>query len=113
VLTNARPKLILWWSFFGTYGQTGNDTYSIYPTGTEAAARWSGLSEAIQAPFPGTSRARPGTQTASLNAHLASSGHRAASRHRPRAHIALMKHHRRHHRRHRKLHHHKRHLRHV
>jgi len=54
VLTHAHPKLILWWSFPGTYGQAGTDTYSIYPTGAEAAARWSGLSAAIQAPAPRT-----------------------------------------------------------
>ncbi len=52
VLTHAHPKLILWWSFQGTYGQAGNDTYSIYPTGTTAATRWAGLSTAIQAPPP-------------------------------------------------------------
>ena len=52
VLLNAHPKLILWWSFPGTYGQAGSDTYSIYPTGAEAAARWSGLGAAAEAPLP-------------------------------------------------------------
>lgn len=52
VLAHAHPKLILWWSFPGTYGQAGSDTYSVYPTGAVAAARWSGLSAAIQAPWP-------------------------------------------------------------
>ncbi|MGI8863633.1 MAG: hypothetical protein ACR2JH_04410 [Solirubrobacteraceae bacterium] len=52
VLRNAHPKLILWWSFQGTYGQAGNDTYSIYPTGGAAAAHWNGLAAAIKAPAP-------------------------------------------------------------
>jgi hypothetical protein len=52
VLTHARPQLILWWSFGGTYGQAGDDNYSIYPTGSVAAARWSGLSAAVKAPYP-------------------------------------------------------------
>jgi hypothetical protein len=47
VLLNARPKLILWWSFPGTYGQAGDDTTSIYPTGATASARWDGLTSAI------------------------------------------------------------------
>jgi hypothetical protein len=106
VLTNARPKLILWWSFPGTYGQTGSDTYSVYPTGPEAYARWSGLSEAIQAPYPGTPSSSPGAVAASVKPHRASSGLRATGKHRPRAHIALLRHHRRH-RRHRKLRHHR------
>ncbi|MEA2159204.1 MAG: hypothetical protein QOD66_1584 [Solirubrobacteraceae bacterium] len=54
VLKNAHPKLILWWSFQGTYGQAGNDTYSIYPTGSGAAAHWAGLAAAILAPAPVT-----------------------------------------------------------
>lgn len=52
VLTHSHPQLILWWSFQGTYGQAGDDTYSIYPTGGQAAARWAGLSSAIKAPAP-------------------------------------------------------------
>ena len=52
VIEHAHPKLILWWSFQGTYGQAGNDTYSIYPTGGVASSRWAGLSAAIQAPAP-------------------------------------------------------------
>lgn len=52
VLLHAHPKLILWWSFPGTYGQAGNDTYSIYPTGKQAATRWAGLSAAVRAPMP-------------------------------------------------------------
>jgi hypothetical protein len=54
VIANAHPKLILWWSFQGTYGQAGNDTYSIYPTGATADARWAGLTAAIQAAPPST-----------------------------------------------------------
>jgi len=54
ILLHAHPKLILWWSFPGTYGQAGDDTYSIYPTGAQAASRWAGLSAAIRAPMPRT-----------------------------------------------------------
>jgi hypothetical protein len=52
VLLNAHPKLILWWSFQGTYGTPTLDTYSVFPTGAEAAARWAGLSAALNAPLP-------------------------------------------------------------
>jgi hypothetical protein len=52
VLLNAHPQLILWFSFPGTYGQAGHDTYSTYPTGQTATARWNGLTQAIQAPPP-------------------------------------------------------------
>ena len=55
VLLHAHPKLILWWSFPGTYGQAGgddDDTYSIYPTGAQAGLRWAGLSAAIRASMP-------------------------------------------------------------
>lgn len=54
ILTHAHPSLILWWSFMGTYGQAGNDTYDIYPTGAQAASQWAGLQTAIQAPAPAT-----------------------------------------------------------
>jgi hypothetical protein len=106
VLENSHPKLILWWSFPGTYGQTGTDTYSIYPTGADAAARWSGLSAAIQAPFPGAGvspspAAAPGPRRPqTIGAHLA----RAVTI--TRAHVAL--HRKRHHRRHRRHRHHRR-----
>ena len=52
VLLHAHPELILWWSFPGTYGQAGYDTYTIYPTGATADARWTGLTRAIGAPPP-------------------------------------------------------------
>jgi hypothetical protein len=58
VLTHAHPKLILWFSFDRTFGQAGSDTYSIYPTGAVAAARWNGLVSAIQAPMPRAQVAR-------------------------------------------------------
>jgi len=63
VLRHARPKLILWWSFPGTYGDATGDTYSIYPTGAEAAARWRGLSAAIRA-APPTARSTTALATA-------------------------------------------------
>ncbi len=56
VLLHAHAQLILWWSFPGTYGQAGLDTYSIYPTGPDAAARWSGLAAAVGAPFPSSAQ---------------------------------------------------------
>ena len=52
ILRHAHPKLILWWSFPDTYGQAGDDTYSIYPTGAQAGLQWAGLSAAIKAPMP-------------------------------------------------------------
>lgn len=91
MLLHAHPKLILWWSFQGTYGQAGNDTYSVYPTGTAAAARWAGLSAAVQAPAPGSA---PRTARARL-AQAPRATHHAVKHHRRH-------HHRRHHRRHRK-----------
>jgi hypothetical protein len=93
ILLHAHPKLILWWSFPGTYGDVTGDTYSLYPSGGEAAARWSGLAAAVQAPFPLSSR-RHGARR--IRAHVAAAGH-SRKRHR--------KHH--HHRRHR----HRNHLR--
>jgi hypothetical protein len=33
-------------------GSVSGGTSSIYPTGAQAAARWSGLEAAVQAPFP-------------------------------------------------------------
>lgn len=52
VLERTRAKLILWYSFQGTYGQAGDDSYSIYPTGAVAQARWAGLVQAVNAPLP-------------------------------------------------------------
>jgi hypothetical protein len=51
VLEHSNAKLILWYSFSQTDGQSGNDTYSTYPTGGTAANRWSGLTAAINAPY--------------------------------------------------------------
>jgi hypothetical protein len=100
MLLHAHPKLILWWSFFGTDGDVTGDTYSIYPSGAEAAARWSGLSAAVQSPAPGgpsTAPARGATSTGP-RAHLA----RAAWISRPRVAVAGQHRHRRRHRRHRR-----------
>ncbi len=66
ILTHADPKLILWWSFPGTNGEVNGDTYSTYPTGSVASARWEGLSAAIQAPAPQTKTA-PKVATARKN----------------------------------------------
>jgi hypothetical protein len=75
VIEHAHPKLILWWSFQGTYGQAGNDTYSIYPTGAVAASRWAGLSAAIQAPAPSPSGATPPVGHGGPVAHAAGVRH--------------------------------------
>jgi len=87
VLSNAHPALILWFSFYGTYGQAGDDTYSIYPTGAEAAARWAGLAAAVQGPFPGApteTHGRPHVASGhKILAHIAGSH---AKRHRRRKH---------------------------
>jgi hypothetical protein len=82
VLKHADPGIILWWSFPGTYGQAGGDTYSLYPTGSAAAAHWAGLVNAINAPAPA--------------GYL--------------SHSTRKKHHKRHHhRKHHKRHHHRKH----
>lgn len=52
VILHAHPKLILWYNFDQTYGQAGTDTYTLYPTGSLASARWASLSAAIKAPSP-------------------------------------------------------------
>jgi hypothetical protein len=49
----ARPRLVLWYSFPGTYGQATNpDPFYAPISYTEAAQRWIGLSAAIKAPLP-------------------------------------------------------------
>jgi hypothetical protein len=82
VLRHAHPKLILWWSFQGTYGQSGTDTYSIYPTGSVAAARWAGLTAAINAPAPGSPVAHraPKARIALLPRRTNSTRHRTGVR---------------------------------
>jgi hypothetical protein len=85
VLKHAHPRIILWWSFQGTYGQSGSDTYSLYPTGATAASQWSGLVRAVNAAAPGSGAL---------------------------AHTARKAHHHRHHRRHHHRRHHRRHHRH-
>jgi hypothetical protein len=86
ILLHARPALILWWSFQGTYGEADGDTYSIYPTGNEAAARWAGLSAAIRAPMPRVLTPRPDRDYQSSRRTKSSSVnrvHRAPPRVRP------------------------------
>jgi hypothetical protein len=96
VLQHAHPKLILWWSFQGTFGQAGDDTYSLYPTGAVAASRWAGLSAAIRAPFPGsTSSKRQQPKAHAANARIVK--HSRKRHHRRRHHGRRT--HRRHHRR--------------
>jgi hypothetical protein len=84
ILKHAHPSIIIWWSFMGTYGQAGTDTYSTYPTGAAAASNWAGLTAAINAPAPGATIA-----------HAARVKHRRHHRHHRRH-----RHHHRHHRRH-------------
>jgi hypothetical protein len=104
VLLHAHPKLILWWSFMGTYGQADSDTYSIYPTGSVAAARWAGLSAAIRAPYPsgGTSTGAPTAQAATVGGarHSGASRRHGRRHHRSRRHRTHSRRHRIHSRRH-------------
>jgi len=122
VLLHAHPQLILWWSFMGTYGQADTDTYSIYPTGAVAAARWAGLSAAIQAPYPSSGASPSGAPKAqAANARTPNRTHQRRTRRRHRLHTR--RHARRHgapHRRrhngglrHRRLHHRPRFLAHA
>lgn len=97
ILRHSHPKLILWWSFPGTYGDVTGDTYSIYPTGSQAAARWSGLASAVEAPYPEPSD-RSGDRTA-IRARFALE-HSNRSKHHNRR-----RRHRRHRSRHRRRHH--------
>jgi hypothetical protein len=100
ILLHAHPKLILWWSFPGTYGDVTGDTYSLYPSGAEAAARWSGLAAAVKAPFPQTTPTRRAGTPRRVRAHVATArpSHRRHRRHRHHRH--RRHHHRR--RRHRR-----------
>ena len=97
ILTHAHPSLILWWSFMGTYGQSGNITDGTFPTGAQAAAQWAGLESVIQAPAPATSGSTPPAKikkpTKDVKAHAASTK-KKTKRH------ARRRHHRRRHRRH-------------
>lgn len=93
ILAHSHPKLILWWSFPGTYGQAGSDTYTVYPTGAVAAARWRGLSDAIQAPWPSASAHPTAVKAtaASLRPHQKKkkkkkATHKRSQRHRSRKH---------------------------
>ncbi len=67
VLAHSHAKLILWYSFQGTYGQAGNDTYSTYPTGALAHARWTGLTDAINAPLPNPTATAANAKTPTNN----------------------------------------------
>ena len=98
VIEHAHPKLILWWSFQGTYGQAGDDTYSIYPTGAVASSRWAGLSAALQAPPPSTGSTHKTTRGGPV-AHAATVGHSKVN-HTTRRRRRKRSHHRRRRRRH-------------
>lgn len=89
VLEHADPKLILWYSFAQTYGQAGDDTFSIYPTGATATARWAGLSDAIQAPYPETAIAHE-AKAKHKRHHRKHKKHRKA-KHRSKRHRAASK----------------------
>lgn len=78
VLEHSNAKLILWYSFEQTYGQAGNDTYSIYPTGGTAANRWSGLTAAVKASYPGNVVAEVARAGKSDGKH---SSHKGAKKH--------------------------------
>jgi hypothetical protein len=103
ILLHAHPKVILWWSFPGTDGDVTGDTYSIYPSGSDAATRWAGLAAAVQAPYPGTNTAAP-VAGQGLGAHLARAVRisrrrhavKAKHRHRRRKHRSRRRHARKH-----------------
>ena len=101
VLLHAHPKLILWFSFYGTYGQAGDSTSSIFPTGSVAASRWAGLTAAVNAPAPGLT---PNivTRKAPARAHVAVAARAASVKHvkRHRKHHRRRRHHRKHRTRH-------------
>lgn len=97
ILTHAHPKLILWWSFPGTFGDVTGDTYSLYPSGAAAAAHWSGLAAAVQAPFPQNGSGASSASPASVGAHVAAVN---SVRRRHHHHHHRRRHRRRHHRRH-------------
>jgi hypothetical protein len=100
VLEHSHPKLILWYSFPGTYGLPEADSSSVWPTGSVAAARWQGLSAAIQAPAPSSGG---GVGAVASRAH---GSHRHHRRHRRDRHHRRHHRHHRHRRRHRRRHHH-------
>jgi hypothetical protein len=87
VLSNSRPQLMLWYSFTGTSGFAQTNTYNAPISPDEAAARWAGLSAAIQAPAPSaasssaTAAALRGTTHASVKKHHRRKHAHKASRH--------------------------------
>ena len=52
VLLHAHPRLILWWSFPGTYGSDSPDSYTTFPSGSVAQGQLYGLAWAIEEPQP-------------------------------------------------------------
>jgi len=56
VLEHAQPDLIIWYNFSNTYGPAVADSFYVDPTPQEAAARWQGLSAAVRAPPPSTTK---------------------------------------------------------
>jgi hypothetical protein len=56
VLTHAHPKLILWWSFEGTYGPAYGQSSNFIPPQSQEQAHWAGLTAAIGAPLPGATQ---------------------------------------------------------
>ena len=52
VIRRARPRLIMWWSFQGTYGRVPADDSFADPGPAGDAARWAGLTSAIDAAAP-------------------------------------------------------------
>ena len=97
VLRNSHPQLILWFSFYGTYGSVEQDSYFAPIGPDEGAARWAGLSAAIKAPLPAAAVAN------------AASTHKSAraGRHKKHAHKAA------HHKKHKKHKKHRKHSKHT
>lgn len=94
VLGNSHPQLILWFSFYGTYGFEAPDSYFAPISADEAAARWAGLSSAIQAPYPS---AQPSASAATIrNAPRAHAKKHAVRHRRHNAKQARGRHHKKH-----------------
>jgi hypothetical protein len=79
VLEHSSAKLILWYSFEGTYGEAGNESSdSIYPSGGTAANRWSGLTSAIKSPYPDSIVAQAARAGGKKTSHKGTKKHNAS-----------------------------------
>ena len=75
VLENSHPKLVLWFSFYGTYGPVTQDSYFAPISAADSQTRWAGLSAAIQAPMPGANATAASAGRSALAARAAGAKH--------------------------------------